>query len=369
MPQGKTTMSRALLGLILLSGCVKSVASGRPQEIWIDEASELQLGIQACQEALAQSSVPTNPADGEPVRRVGKRLLGVVNKITYKWEFHAILDDSASDAWCLPGGKLAVTTGFYPTLQDEAGLAFVMGHGQSMTRESIGVLTLAPLGGADPAPQLRVLGQYGVSAGGAAAPPFSAEHEVEANRLGLELMGKAGFDPRRGLEVWKGFSQLGATGFGATHPWQGSRLRDLESRMPTALALYDQSLKAPAEKLPAVSGRPGKPGAGPPASPGSIVASAAGYLRTKTKENAHAMVFEFWLNEDVYLERAGIAGPDGLSIPVAARVGIPANLKKQAFVVRPDTGAGDFPGGRYTLTLTGAASGRAFTVDCAFQVH
>lgn len=380
-------MKKAILGLALLSGCVKSAYGGREQQIRIDEATELQLGIQGYQEALASSALSASEAEIEPVLRVGRRLAAAANKPGYRWEFRVIVDDDAQDAWCLPGGKVALTTGLYPALEDETGIAFVMGHevshallrhgaervSQSLTPEAIGLLAAAPLGGGDPEKQRTLLGCYGAAANAGVLLPFGREHESEADRLGLELMARAGYDPRKAVEAWRRMEQRAGgagPGFLATHPTHAARLKDLEARMPTALALYDQAVKAPSGRLPKVGGRKGKAaGAAPPAPPGSVVANAASFLRTKTKENRHALLLEFWLNEDVYLEGVRISGPDGLAFPIDARVGVAANAKKQALLVRPETGGADFPEGKYAVSLAGSASGRTFSVSCAFDVR
>ena len=375
-------MKSAWLGLLVLfAGCVKNVNTGREQELKIDEASERDLGIRGCQEALAQAGVSADPAEVDPVVRVGKRLAAVVNKLGTRWEFHVLVDDGRAAAWCLPGGKSGVTTGLFPALQDEAGAAFVMAHlvahallrhgaeriGQQLTKEEIAQLSVAALGGGDPEPQRRALGCYGLALEGTLPPAYEPEHEVEADRLALEIMGKAGFDPRQALKAWDRIEKQ-APALLALHPSHPLRLKTLESRLPTALALYDQAIKAPVLALPKAGGRKGTPGA-VAAPAGSVVASAAGTLRTKSKENRHALLFEFWLNQDAWLEAVRVAGPDGLSFPVDARVGIPANLKKQATLVRPDTGSGDFPAGTYTFTLAGSAGGRTFTTACVFEVR
>jgi hypothetical protein len=376
-------MKRACLGLLLLAGCVKNVTGGREQALGIDPASELDLGIRGCQEALARSAVSADPAETDPIVRVGKRLAAVVNKPKYRWEFHVLLDDRAADAWCVPGGKFGVTTGLFPALEDEAGAAFVMAHelahallrhgaeriNEKLLREETALLGRGELGGGDPELQWRALSCYGLAFGGAVPFPFGAEHESEADRLGMEIMAKAGYDPRQAKEVWKRVEARPAAGVLQIHPSHPLRMRNLESRLATAMALYDQAIKAPAGKLPIpASGRTGTPGAlGAP--PGSIVASAAGTLRTQTKENHRAILFEFWLNQDVYLDSVRVAGPDGLSMPIGAGLGIPASLKKQATLVRPDPGDTDFPAGTYTFTLSGAASGRTFQASCVFEVR
>jgi hypothetical protein len=183
-------------------------------------------------------------------------------------------------------------------------------------------------------------------------------------------MGKAGYDPRQALQVWKRVEgPNGPADFLAIHANHATRFKDLESRLASSQALFDQSIKAPSAKLPAVGGRKGKPGGSPPAGSGLIVANPGGTLRTSTRENHHALLFEFWLNRDVYLESVRISGPDGLTLPLSGGLGIPANAKKQAYLSRPDIGGADFPAGTYTFTFAGAASGRPFSASCAFEVR
>ena len=275
-------MRNAVLALLLLAGCVKNVYTGREQLILIDEPAELLLGIQGYQEALARSAISANPAEVDPVVRVGKRLSSVANKPAYRWEYQVIADDETLNAWCMPGGKIAFYTGLFPALQDEAGMAFVMGHeishallrhgaerlSQQFAAEVIGSLSAALLGGNDPQKQKIVLGCYGVVAGVGVLLPFNREHETEADRLGQELMARAGYDPRQSLEVWKRMERLAGAGgpeFLSTHPSHVTRLKDLESRLPTALALYDQAIKAPVAALPKTGGRKANAGGGPAA--------------------------------------------------------------------------------------------------------
>ena len=70
--------------------------------------------------------------------------------------------------------------------------------------------------------------------------PYSRDHELEADWLGLTYMAKAGYDPREAVAFWERFSALGASGpvFLSTHPASGERARRLAERMPAALALY-----------------------------------------------------------------------------------------------------------------------------------
>jgi len=376
-------MKRAWLCMALLAGCVRTVQTGRDQLILIDEATERDLGTQAYQEALAEVTLSDTAAETEPVLRAGKRLLAVANKIAYRWEFQTVVDDEAATVWCLPGGKLAITTGLFGVARDEAGAAFLMAHAtahvllrhtaertsQHLTKADLAALSPFVLGTFDVALHRRMLACLG-AATDPGVPPFGREHEAEADRLGLELMAKSGYDPRQALEVWKRVEGAGGPAeFLALHANYPLRIKDLEARLPSALALFDQSIKAPASKLPATGGRKGKAGGSAPLGSGQIVANAGGALRTKTKDNRHALLFEFWLNRDVYLDSVRIAGPEGLTLPLQPDIGIPANAKKQAYLSRPDTGGADFPAGTYTFTFAGAASGRAYSATCAFEVR
>lgn len=374
-------MRTSIVGLMLLAGCVRSVQTGRDQLLLIEEAAEIDLGTQGYQEELSESTLSVALEQTDPVARVGKRLLGVVSKLNYHWEFQVVVDDRRAAAWCLAGGKVAVTTGIFPAAADEAGLAALMAHAvahallrhtgerisQTLTREERTRLGSARIGEDSPDIARRIRACGGAE-GDPSVPAFVREHEMEADRLGLEIMAKAGYDPRQTLELWKRLDAPGSSSeFLSLHPTWPGRLKDLESRMPSSLALFDQSVKAPPSKLPAPTGA--KPAGSPPMPSGQVVASSGMSLRTKTRENRHALLFEFWFNRDVYLQSVRIAGPDGLTLPLDARVGIPANAKKQAYLVRPDIGGADFPAGSYSFTFTGAATGRAFTANSVVEVR
>jgi hypothetical protein len=376
-------MKRAWLCLFVVAGCVRTVQTGRDQLILIDEPTEIDLGTQACQEALSRVTLTDLPAESEPASRVGKRILAIANKMSYRWEFLTILDDESAKAWCLPGGKMAVSTGIFPAAQDEAGLAFLLSHvtahillrhsaerlSTHLTKDDLQSLAPPVLGTPDPTLRGRLLACLG-AASDPTVPPYSKEHEAEADRLGLELMAKAGYNPRQALDLWKRVEgPQRPVEFLAIHANYPTRFKDMESRLASAQALFDQAIKAPVAKLPEAAGRKGRAGGTPPAGSGVIVANPGGTLRTSTRENRHALLFEFWLNRDVYVESVRISGPDGLTLPVAGGLGIPANAKKQAYLTRPDIGGADFPAGTYTFTFAGAASGRPFSASCAFEVR
>ena len=93
----------------------------------VPEAQELSLGLQAYQETLAEQTASSNGALVEMVQRVGQRIAAVSQRDDFQWEFNLIADPQ-QNAFCLPGGKVAIYEGILPVCQDEAGLAVVMSH-------------------------------------------------------------------------------------------------------------------------------------------------------------------------------------------------------------------------------------------------
>src|SRR5262245_2307129 len=90
----------------LTTSCATNPYTGRQQLMLVSESTERELGVSAYQEVLAQNRISTNPAEVEPLRRVGRRIASVVNESNFEWEFNTIIDDKTMNAFCLPGGKI-----------------------------------------------------------------------------------------------------------------------------------------------------------------------------------------------------------------------------------------------------------------------
>src|SRR3546814_483130 len=86
----------------------------------------------------------------------------------------------------------------------------------------------------------EVAGLLGVGAQYGVILPYSRDQELEADRMGLLLMARAGYDPREAIDFWQNMSSSGARPpeFASTHPAPGSRVAQLESLMPEAMAAY-----------------------------------------------------------------------------------------------------------------------------------
>jgi predicted Zn-dependent protease len=240
------------LGILLTIGaCVTTPYTNRSQLILLSESEENQLGVAAYKEVLSQSKVTTGKPH-EIVRRVGERIARAADKPAYQWQFTVIDDPTMVNAFALPGGKVAVYTGLFPIAKDEAGLAAVMGHevahalarhgaermSQGMVLQLGAVGLSTAMGGQDPALANAVMSAYGLGAQVGVALPFNRSQESEADRIGMILMAKAGYDPEAALYLWQ---RMGASESGgrppeylSTHPSAETRQAQIRGWLPEA---------------------------------------------------------------------------------------------------------------------------------------
>ncbi|OQW63094.1 MAG: peptidase [Nitrospira sp. ST-bin5] len=285
--QRRLTRSIALLSVVIgsmgLAGCETNPYTGRSQLLMTSVGQEMQMGAQAYDQITRDpnSRLSQDPKEVEPVRRVAARIIEAAKRSKYRemakqfqWDVTVIKDDKTANAFALPGGKMAVYTGIFPIARTEAGLAAVMGHEvvhalarHGAERMSQGQLTNAALqvaGAAAGASGGGLLSQAAMAALGVGAQvgvllPFSRKHESEADYVGILLAADAGYDPRESVGLWERMAQLssgeGPGEFLSTHPSHDTRIDQLKSWMPEAMAIYQKKPAVPAALLPAVGGR------------------------------------------------------------------------------------------------------------------
>ncbi len=249
-------IGRLLPCLALLLACQTVPVTGRRGLMLVSVAQEREMGEKSYRETLAKSKLSTDEKAVAMVRRVGKKLADASGRSDFGWEFNLIVEDKTINAWCLPGGKVAVYTGLLPVAKDEAGLAVVMGHeiahalarhgAERMSQEMVAQSGAAVLSVAlaKQAPQSQDLYQraYATGVGVGALLPFSRAHESEADHIGLMLMAKAGYDPDAAVNFWRRMSTAtGGSGGGlqkylSTHPSNGDRIRQIQAWVPEARA-------------------------------------------------------------------------------------------------------------------------------------
>jgi len=264
---------KPLLFLILIftfcfSACYQAPVTGRNQFILLSQAQETQMGATAYNQVLQEEKISNDPQYNAAVKRVGNRIAKVANGPGYSWEFTVIKADDTINAFALPGGKVAVYTGILKVAETDVGLATVMSHEiahaiarHGAERMSAGILEQlgavgisAALGGSNPGLRDSILQAYGLGVTVGGVLPFSRKQESEADHIGLIYMARAGYDPREAVKFWQRMEDA-AKGratppeFLSTHPGHETRIHDLQTWMPEALKVYQNSQKAPNNRI------------------------------------------------------------------------------------------------------------------------
>jgi len=257
----------AICLILQFQGCAEVPITHRRGLHLVPESELLTMSLQQYDEVLKTSKLSIDTHKVEMVRRVGNRIAkaaetflaetGQRDKIkNYKWEFNLIQDDKSVNAWVMPGGKAAVYSGILPYTQDETGLAVVLGHevGHALAdhgNERMSDALLAQMGGIALSVALSSQTQqtkelfmtvYGAGATVGFLLPYSRLHESEADRIGLTLMARAGYDPRQAIPFWERMSkQEGKASppqFLSTHPAPETRIADIKKYLSEALLYY-----------------------------------------------------------------------------------------------------------------------------------
>lgn len=245
-------------GSCVCCGCRTVPMTNRKQMLLMPEDKEVAMGLSAYEEVKTKEPESKNPQYIALVTRVGQRIAQAANKPDYKWEFHVIADDT-QNAFCLPGGKVAVYEGIIPVCGNEAGLAVVMSHEISHALARHGGERMSQnyaVEGAKQAVQWMtrkesdknkelVMQAYGVGTKYGVLLPYSRKHESEADHMGIELMARAGYDPSEAPKFWTRFGALNKgdkpAEFMSTHPSDDRRAKDLEALLPEAGQMYAQA--------------------------------------------------------------------------------------------------------------------------------
>lgn len=239
----------ATLALMAAAGCRTVPMTGRSQLMLSTEASEKELGASAYDEYKKETRPSSDANQQALLNRVGTAIKDASGVTDFDWEFN-VLESDTVNAFCLPGGKVAVYTAMMKQFANEAELACVVAHevGHAIARhggertswsylEAIGTLGVSTFGN-DTAQTIYGIGaQYGVML------PYSRKHENEADLIGLYLMAKAGYDPNAAVSFWKRFDTGNSSKLDellSTHPCDATRIANLSEHMAEAEALYSE---------------------------------------------------------------------------------------------------------------------------------
>jgi predicted Zn-dependent protease len=259
-----TLIMKRLIPLALicltLAACATS-PTGRSQLKLFGGGKMAALGDQSYAQLKQKTPIDHNAADNRFVMCVAHAITsvpGVDKAVNGPWQITVFKSDQIN-AFALPGGNIGVYSGLLPVTQDGAQLAAVIGHEvghvlaghgnermseQYATQGGLAVLS-AFLGGSGAgagAGGQAIMSALGVGAQVGILLPFSRAQESEADLIGLELMAKAGFDPREAVKLWQNMSKASngnsPNQFLSTHPSNNNRIQALQAHMNKAMQLY-----------------------------------------------------------------------------------------------------------------------------------
>lgn len=244
--------------LLLLMGCASVTKEPSDSEI-------NSMALKAYQEVKSKSKLSTNAEWKAMLDRVASRIAKSSGE-NFQWEW-TLIESPEVNAWCMPGGKMAVYTGIMPVLKTEGALAAVLGHevahatkrhgkeryARAMKTNITGIAVgLATVVGGQIFCKTETCRKLTTLSGAAAGfalqffdMKFSRKDESEADQAGQIYMAKAGYDPAESMNLW---DRMGAANKGkappeilSTHPSDVTRKANLKQWLPEAQALYSQS--------------------------------------------------------------------------------------------------------------------------------
>lgn len=245
----------------------------------ISPEQETALGLQSYKQILQQERpVPADAQVSKQINAIAQRLIAKIPQVSdalaaehgmqathveknFDWAVTVLQSDQVN-AFCLPGGKMAVYTGLLPVAQTADAVAVVMGHeishallrhgAQRMTRSKLEQLgqVAGAASGMDQGTLQTVMSAYGYGS----ALPYARSQETQADELGLMLAAAACFDPREAIPLWQRMNQSSngkaPPEFASTHPSAGTRIEQLNALMPKALEYRAKFCEGAAAGMP-----------------------------------------------------------------------------------------------------------------------
>lgn len=255
-------LKQNLFILLLAAGLLSACSSSPTDDSAISDSEINTQALKAYNEVKAKSKMSNNREWNDMVQRVAMRIARASGE-NFQWEA-VLIEDPQVNAWCMPGGKMAVYTGIMPVVKNEAALAAVMGHevahatrrhgkqryARAMKSNMIGTIVggAAIIGGQllCRSNECRLLSALGGAAAGFAVAffdrKFSRGDETEADKYGQIYMARAGYEPSEAIHLWERMAAANAgkapPEWMSTHPSDETRRGNLRNWLPEANAVY-----------------------------------------------------------------------------------------------------------------------------------
>ncbi len=254
------------LPLLALTACETTTTGGavgadRKQLMLVSSQQLEQMSAQAYRQLQGQAAqkgvLNTDPGMTQRVRAIANRIIphtGVFRPDApgWRWEVN-VINSNELNAFCMPGGKIMFYAGLIRQLSaSDDEIAVVMGHeiahalrehsreqvSQAMAAQTAIGIGAAVFGLGEGSAQLANAGYEALI-----ASRFSRSDENEADRIGLELAARSGYDPRAGVTLWQKMIRASQGGgrppeFLSSHPAEANRIQQIEALLPTVMPLY-----------------------------------------------------------------------------------------------------------------------------------
>jgi len=258
--RGGSVFARVLITLVAIFAVSCAVSpTGREQFMMMPESQMAAMGAESFEEIKKKTPQDTNPAVNAYVHCVADAItsLPAVRKESTSWEV-VVFDDKQVNAFALPGGKIGVYKGMLSVAKTPGQLAAVLGHevghvlahhGNERVSQQFAVgealaLIESWMAVKNTGSRQTAMAVLGLGAQVGILLPYSRLHESEADRIGQDLMAKAGFDPHESVALWQNMAKAGGSQppeFLSTHPSHGSRIKDLQAGLAKAVPIYEQA--------------------------------------------------------------------------------------------------------------------------------
>ena len=243
---------------VMINGCSTAPITDRRQLKFIPEAKLNAQAAQIYEKVKEKEKMSKDKKSLKEIKNIGKKIENSISEYFYKngmddpttnfdWEYILIDNKKVKNAWCMPGGKIAIYTGMLDITKNTNGLASVMGHEiahavakHSVERASRGVLLntstqlfdifsggkLSQVNRITGYNTVGLLSQIGIM------NPFSRTQETEADYLGMIFTSLSGFDIRETKKLWVRMKEANKgkepPQFMSTHPSSSKRIKDLK---------------------------------------------------------------------------------------------------------------------------------------------